>query len=509
MDAAPPVPSLRSYAVAALIAIALAAVAALFCLHREGTSDLFWQMKVGELLLQQGAIPAADPFSFTAAGAPWVNGEWLAGVIFFLAWCAAGFVGLSYLSFLVGLGIAAGLFAGLRSLARSDAAALLLTLAAFAAGAPRLQQLRPELLGFLCVALLLALLATARPGLGRRLFWILPLEVLWINVHPSGIVGPGVMALFVAGILWQGRHHANILPLPRARLILIAVLCAAAALANPYGTEVYLYPFRELSSSFVMASSTDWSTPRWFSPVIDVAPWAMAALALACLVTFLRGGRRVPFPFLLIALVFVPAGFHMIRFTAFAVIALCFLFAALLGGRAESQAPPGRAFAAAVLLCVGAALLLGNLGPVYAIQQRPGGIDLVLGRPIGAGLDRESFPMEAVDALEGMGCDPLFNDMGYGGYLIWRRSPQARVFIDTRTQLYGDAFYKAYSDALFLPAAFEQLTLRYGIRCVLYDAREIAHPQGPLHFLLGNSGWPVAFRSANAVIFRKAPEARP
>ena len=39
--------------------------------------DLGWHLRTGELILASGKIPTADPYSFTVAGAPWVEHEWL------------------------------------------------------------------------------------------------------------------------------------------------------------------------------------------------------------------------------------------------------------------------------------------------------------------------------------------------------------------------------------------------------------------------------------------------
>ena len=39
----------------------------------------------GLRILEQGSIPAVDDWSFTAAGAPWMNHEWLVDVVLGLA----------------------------------------------------------------------------------------------------------------------------------------------------------------------------------------------------------------------------------------------------------------------------------------------------------------------------------------------------------------------------------------------------------------------------------------
>ena len=52
--------------------------------------DLWWHLKAGGMILQSGAVPHADPFSFTAAGAPWTYHSWLSGIVLTLVWRAGG-----------------------------------------------------------------------------------------------------------------------------------------------------------------------------------------------------------------------------------------------------------------------------------------------------------------------------------------------------------------------------------------------------------------------------------
>jgi hypothetical protein len=45
--------------------------------------DIWWTLASGRLILSSGAIPRRDVFSFAAAGAPWVDPEWLTQALFF------------------------------------------------------------------------------------------------------------------------------------------------------------------------------------------------------------------------------------------------------------------------------------------------------------------------------------------------------------------------------------------------------------------------------------------
>ncbi|HET9416782.1 MAG TPA: hypothetical protein VFP30_04500, partial [Candidatus Limnocylindria bacterium] len=45
--------------------------------------DYFWHVVAGEYIVSTGAVPTADPFSFTWAGQPWTPHEWLSEVLIF------------------------------------------------------------------------------------------------------------------------------------------------------------------------------------------------------------------------------------------------------------------------------------------------------------------------------------------------------------------------------------------------------------------------------------------
>src|SRR5689334_14538620 len=57
--------------------------------------DVSWQVAAGEWILRNGRIPTTDPFSFTAAGQPWVAMEWVSEIIYGAAFRLDGYAGLA------------------------------------------------------------------------------------------------------------------------------------------------------------------------------------------------------------------------------------------------------------------------------------------------------------------------------------------------------------------------------------------------------------------------------
>src|SRR3954452_23688374 len=51
------------------------------CINPIAPNDFWWHVRTGQMILQQHAIPVVDLFTFTRAGAPWINQAWLMQVL--------------------------------------------------------------------------------------------------------------------------------------------------------------------------------------------------------------------------------------------------------------------------------------------------------------------------------------------------------------------------------------------------------------------------------------------
>ena len=75
-------------------AIAFALCIAHLALLPLANGDMYWQVRAGEILLGQRRFLDHDIFSYTVAGAPWNNHEWLFEVLLALLYRACGWLGL-------------------------------------------------------------------------------------------------------------------------------------------------------------------------------------------------------------------------------------------------------------------------------------------------------------------------------------------------------------------------------------------------------------------------------
>jgi hypothetical protein len=176
------------------------------------------------------------------------------------------------------------------------------------------------------------------------------------------------------------------------------------------------------------------------------------------------------------------------------------------------------AVAATPVLCVHLDALLTARGwklrPLKTVSPRIGLINAtliglvglgVLGYAAGLFIDPEKvretqamvLPVDAVEALNAARPDgKLFNSYNWGGYLSLF-APAYPVFVDGRTDVYGDEFLTQdyYRTAVGAPGWQETLA-RYDIGVVLVE------PQTGLAYALRDTpGWRVAYEDDLAVLF--------
>src|SRR5262249_6652580 len=207
-------------------------------LARPTDIDFWWHLRTGQLIAESGAVPRVDPFSFTAAGRPWVAHEWLWELGAFHLYRLGGLRAVILLSAIILTLPYAILYRLLRHLgANAIAAAALVLWAAFL----RLSNLGARAREFtvLVFTFFLDRLYGYRSGESVQL-WLLPLLMpLWANLHGGFVFGLGLLGLFALPetVAWLASRG----PAPR-RLWAVTVVAILATGVHPLGPRVLLYP---------------------------------------------------------------------------------------------------------------------------------------------------------------------------------------------------------------------------------------------------------------------------
>ena len=236
--------------------------------------DLWWHLKTGQLTLQNHAVFHADPYSFTRAGQPWINHEWLSDVLMFSLHRAVGWGGLIVVfSALIS---ATYFLAFRRSSGRSYTAGIFTVWAAFAS--LPVWDVRPQILSLFFASVFLTLheISARRP---RILWWTVPLMLLWVNLHAGYASGIALLVLFFLGdVIDLLFGFSRDMQKSRLGSLLVALFaCLAVVPLNPYGAKMYLYPLATLRSAGMQNHIAEWFSPDFHKP--EYLPLALLMLA--------------------------------------------------------------------------------------------------------------------------------------------------------------------------------------------------------------------------------------
>jgi hypothetical protein len=434
--------------------------------------DYWWHLATGSWIVANGSIPHQELFSFTAGGAPWVDHEWLFQVLAYAGHQSIGPAGLVVLKILLVLGLCLLLIRQLQREGHGPSGAAVLLVPTLLGASFRFD-VRPELATLILLPTIICLVMEARSrDVARPLYPIPLLVVLWANLHPGVVLLPAVLAVGVAAALAMqlfsglrqhgGEKHA----IARRFTIRLAVLTGSVALAvlvNPSGHRLYAVPFR-LSA---ILASLPWPNLEWAHPEFSDFPvfWIVLPLAAVIALLGLRRADPVATPaMLLIGLLATP---HLRNIGLFFVL-LPLGLAGPLRAMIESLKRMRLHRAATVGGWVRPGFISAG---VVVLSAFPLFLYLPPQPILGLGIAPTNDVSAAVDFLEREGVGArMYNDVRFGGYLIWRRFPDQRVFIDGRNELYADLMHDI-AEGMDGSDAWSSLLERHGI-----DAAFLRYP---------------------------------
>jgi len=464
--------------------LTLLLVTVVFATARSGMNDpdIWWHLRNAEYLLQHHQLPSSDLYSFTVAGHPWINHEWLAEIPYYLAWRAFGLAGLKTISIvmlqLIFLGLLYLCYQESRNFKASIAACSFSIFLATVSFGPR-----TVLFGYAYVVILLIILQRFRLRGSAPLWLIPPLFCLWINTHGSWSLGLILFFIIAAAGLvngiWGKVHAQAWTSSQRRKLIATGLASVAALFVNPVGLRLVLYPldlaFRQKLN---IAHVAEWVSVDFHN--------TRGKLVLALLVLLLLGALVRSFRWTLaelgLLLFALYSGLTYMRFLFLLAIVVAPLVAKLLDFlppyRREADTPVINAFV--ILLMIGSMI---HYWPTSAELQRS--------------VDKD-YPTHVLPFLKAHPQNgPMLNFYLWGGYLGWN-DPNVKVFIDSRVDIFEYAgVLKDYIDLLGVREAKTVLD-KYNIRYVLFPSSELL-----TYELEHDPQWKVLYRDQLSVLLER------
>ncbi|MCX6032331.1 MAG: hypothetical protein NT169_23930 [Chloroflexi bacterium] len=454
--------------------------------------DFWWHLRTGQLIVQTGAVPTVDLFTYTRAGMPWTNQSWLTQVVFYLLYRAGN---LPLVIFWHALTIAAGyVLIELACLINSRGQTRPAAIAAAAALSVFNWNIRPQTTSFLLFGLLVFILETHRTR-RTRLIWLTPaVFAVWVNVHGGFVFGLGLLGLYVAAEVsqeWRAHRKPERETARLAAVLVLSILALSINPAGPLGMIQYVVGF--LSSGATQNNNLEFQ-PLSIRTVDGVIFVAVTAIFL--LIVYLR---RLPLPPYQVAALLgfglwslysrrVEPWFGMAVAPAFA-LALTPKQAAEPLARASRPNKPRLNYLVLGLLAL---LVCGSLP-----WLRP---SLPLPADRRTWVFAKETPVRATEVLCQLGDTVrVFSDMGYSSYISWA-CPSTPVFMDTRFELYPAQMWKEYLSVSTGRYDWETILAKYGVNLVF--ANKVEEPT-LIAAIKASADWQNIYEDADSVIFQK------
>ncbi|MGL4512409.1 MAG: hypothetical protein ACRCT8_04905, partial [Lacipirellulaceae bacterium] len=411
--------------------------------------DLWGHVRYGQDLIAAGELPRTATHTFTAEGHPWVNHENLAELALALGFAALGVPGMLVAKWLLAMGVL-GLMALAARRQRIDALVCWSVLLLVATNLEAFTILRPQLLSFVCLALLLTLLdrafapwADRRGANGSRAAcdhdpadaspvvhwrWLLPLPALvavWTNAHGGFAAGLAITGVYLLGraiescVLYGRRGVA-----PAFGFVAVAASAVLATLANPYGFGLWSWLAGAIGTH--RPEITEWLPAEPGNPVFlpFVALVAVATALVAC-----SGRRRDYVQLAILLLVGWQATMHLRHIAIFAI--LCGFW---LPPHAHSVYTRLRQYGAKRLPSAGVPRFLQGVGVVALAAAFTLQVLALAPRLVSLPVSRATYPIDAVRYLAetANAHGKLVSTFNWAQYALASLAPRVRMSFDGR-----------------------------------------------------------------------------
>lgn len=463
-------------------------------------SDFWWHLRAGQLTLINGSPILEDQTSFTVYETPWVNHSWLSQVFYFLIQNSLGNIGIMIsVAIIATLGIFF-VFIRLKSNPIINGFTILLgVLTTAVVWSPR-----PQLLTLLFFSILTYLLTDKKIFSEKKLtIFILILFLIWGNLHAGFSIGILLIISIFAGkaldIIFCKEKINRIQIRTLIFWSILIVACSLIVMINPNGIGIWQVQFKTIAIPSLQNFIPEWASPNFHELYQQPFLW------LWLLLVFFFMANRSSYKFSTIIPLLVLGGLGFIsrrNYVYFAVYSIPLLSNELhrffeiyiketlsenktLDKIKNFNKKSDNKFSKLInLFIVGLLWFITTWKIVY------------LGSPIIYEFyEKQNYPKTAIIALENYDQSSLrcLNSYTWGGYISWK-IPELRIFIDGRTDLYGEKLIQDWLVMVNGGEAWKEKFEIYDINCVFLEEER------PIINLLRDSGWHVIYSDDLSVI---------
>jgi len=499
--------------------------------------DLGWHLKVGEEIVHTGSVPDVNNYNYTFTGT-WVDHEWLSNALVYEIYSHWGYVALSiiFALLIVGILVILNIWAQRAYPEVSPFPIMLLQIFGAVASLPHFGVRMQETGLVFLVLILLVLNYYNKDKNWRRLLVLIPIMYLWACLHASFLIGFVIFFLF-AGIKileklfvrYYKRDWLDFSGVLKWREIMIfsglALLATTTTFFTPYRLKLYSF-LNGYQDNFYQWHIQEW-LPQFNYPFEYRQLFYLALVVIAVLlyIYYSRGNKklwRLDLWTLGLTALFVLLSFKSRRHFPLMFVAtfgfLISIFNPLFKIRPNGEHPEKSGLKKSwlkgyllVCLFLAASLQLA----LTNFTSRP---FLTFSRAYPVGAAEFLQARTQYDSLR------LFNDYGWGGYLIWKL-PSRRLFIDGRlpqVEYRGHSYLEEYFELFKKDGNISKKLADYNIGLVLIPVKDeeirakrweqilfglsdknLAGPNYLRDYLSGSDNWQPIYYDRTAIIYKR------
>lgn len=448
-------------------------------------SDLFWHLRYGQIMLEEGRLPFFDEFSWTFPSYPWANSYWLSDIFIYGGYKFLGILPLTFIFALIG----ALAFVFLAYFAQEKKRPFLFILIVLLSGSLAIDfvRIRAQAFSILFFSLLLIFLLKNFYRKKVTFFLLPPFFALWANIHSGFILGFIFVGLFlifeaISCLAKKDRSHLKEL----TPLFVSFIISIPTTLLNPYGIFLWQTLWGDITSGSMWKDLIAWQpTPFLFKQSI-----LLVSTIIFALFSFRDHFTKIPFSFLASSFIALFLGINSFFFLPVWGLFFCYLVLAY---------PPQffnqkniAKYLSSYIVIAAIFLILATFSNLYASvwsSYHPREVE-----------KRKGYPFDGLLFLQSQKAKNIFNEYSWGGYMIWY-APDLKTFVDGRMPGWKRGERRIFSDYLKIIRGSDKgrrLLEDYGVSWVLIGKNTQLEEK-----ILSGGRWKKVFEDANSVVFRK------
>jgi pentatricopeptide repeat protein len=462
--------------------------------------DVGYHIRTGAYILEHHRIPTTNTFSYTTPEQEWPIHQWWPTILYNRAYHLGGVAGLISFKACIATLLMLAVWASARQILGGHSLwPFWLATAGVMIARVRFFE-RPDLISALMFALVVFL--DLRFNNRWRWQWIgLPLLMaIWANTHGGVMYGFVFLCAVTAGdwieAIWQRRTVAGPGTQPgiiwkplfvRPLAIVIALIASILTLEiiTPSGYRVLLLPINQFMSPFWQLVIDEYHPPVWAG--YQIFYFSLCALAVLQAITW----RRVRLRWLFAGFAFGYLGCSSQRsMLVYSIIAV--LYAAFLVRQLPEEWRIARVKRLEPLLLpiAWAATFLIVVLPHQVLR-------------FGIGFCAAHYPMEIYRFIDQeVAPQNVFNDMKYGGGMLWWLYPRFRPYIDGRGDAYTPEFWKTdYLPVVQARPEWRNILRRHDVHAVWVPIAHTRKVSRLAKSLFDDSGWALVAFNDDSLLF--------